>query len=330
MAKNKETDINLYYMNGQAKKETLDDIMERKKAKEREKRIRQNQKKVEDKFDFDTETVIGMTNKNNQKKQEAKRVKISKQQRKREKKRKRIKFFLKIFILIAIIVGGIVFATCSPIFNIKNIEVINNNKVSSETIISLSGLSENQNIFKFLKSEVSNKIKENPYIESVSIKRVIPDKIQIDVTERTARFSVPVLGEYVYMSSQGYLLEIAQNELNLPIINGVSTSEEERKPGNRLNTEDLEKLNVVLKIMSIAKENNLDTKVTSIDISNENDYIIVIQEELKTIHLGDSSNLNDKIIKAAAIMEKEKGNEGTIFVNGDFYKNFKPYFRQKV
>ena len=45
MAKNKETDINLYYMNGQAKKETLDDIMERKKAKEREKRIRQNQKK---------------------------------------------------------------------------------------------------------------------------------------------------------------------------------------------------------------------------------------------------------------------------------------------
>ena len=82
--------------------------------------------------------------------------------------------------------------------------------------------------------------------------------------------------------------------------------------------------------MSIAKENNLDTKVTSIDISDENDYIIVIQEELKTIHLGDSSNLNDKIIKAAAIIEQEKGKEGTIFVNGDFYKNFKPYFREKV
>ena len=168
------------------------------------------------------------------------------------------------------------------------------------------------------------------FLFRVNIKRVIPDKIQIEVTERTERFSVPVLGEYVYMSSQGYLLEITQNELNLPIINGISTSEEERKPGNRLNTEDLEKLDVVLRIMSIAKENNLDTKVTSIDISNENDYIIVIQEELKTIHLGDSSNLNDKIIKAAAIIEQEKGKEGTIFVNGDFYKNFKPYFREKV
>lgn len=330
MAKNKEPDINLYYMNGQTKKETLDDMMERKKKKEREKKIKQNQKKEEDKFDLETETVIGMTNRNNQKKEEVRKEKISKQQRKREKRRKKIKLVLKIIILIGIIAGGIIFATCSPIFNISSIEVINNQTVSTENIISLSGLEQGQNIFKFLKSGIINKIKENAYIENVNIKRVLPNRIQIDIKEREAKYSVPVLGEYAYMSSQGYILEVSKNELNLPIINGVATSEEKLTPGNRIDTQDLEKLEVVLKIMSIAQENGLDKKVTSIDISNENDYIIVIQEELKVIHLGDKSNLNDKMIKAKSIIEKEKGKEGTIFVNGNFYKKFKPYFKEKV
>ena len=30
------------------------------------------------------------------------------------------------------------------------------------------------------------------------------------------------------------------------------------------------------------------------------------------------------------IIEKESGNEGTIYVNGDFTNKFKAYFRQKV
>ena len=52
-------------------------------------------------------------------------------------------------ILIAIIVGGTVFAFTSPIFNIKDIKVTNNSQITSDTIISLSGLKTEENIFKF-------------------------------------------------------------------------------------------------------------------------------------------------------------------------------------
>ena len=69
--KAKENNVNMYYMNqGKKSKETIDEMMQRKKAKEREKRIKQNkQQKQEDKFDLETELVIGMTNRNNQKKE---------------------------------------------------------------------------------------------------------------------------------------------------------------------------------------------------------------------------------------------------------------------
>ena len=304
--------------------------MERKKEREKRIKERNNIQKEENEFDFDTETVIGMTNKNNKKKQDEMKKEFAKKQRKRDKRLKRIKFFLKLILLIGVISGIIAFATCSPIFNIQNIEVTNNKQLSPETIISLSELSVGQNIFKFWKNDVENKIKSNAYIESVELKRVFPNKLEINIQEREPKFSVPVLGEYAYINTQGYILEITQNQLNLPIITGISTKEEEIKPGNRLNNKDLTELEIILKIISAMKENQLDKEVTSIDISNKNDYIIYMQNEKKKIHLGDGSNLSNKMLYVIAIINEEKGKEGEIFANGDLNQKFKVYFREKV
>lgn len=331
--KTEESNINLYYMNnGQERKETIEELMKRKKAKERERRIIQNkqQKKDLNDFDLENETVINMTNRNKIKKEEQQKKEILKKQKKKKRKMKRIKIILKVLFFVLIISGGITFAICSPIFNIKDIEVLNNGQVSSESIISLSGLSTEQNIFKFLKIQIQNDIKENAYIEDVHIKRILPNKVQINITERTPKFSIPILDNYAYINSQGYILEVTQNQLNLPIINGMKTEEENINPGNRLNEKDLEKLEMVLKIMSIAKENDLDNKVTNIDINSKDDYIIYMKEEEKYIHLGDCSNLNNKMLYIISILEQEKGKQGDIFANGDLNKNFKVYFREKV
>lgn len=327
--KPKEENIDLYrFNNGQD--QNIENLMERKKEREKRIKERNNIQKEENEFDFDTETVIGMTNKNNKKKQDEMKKEFAKKQRKRDKRLKRIKFFLKLILLIGVISGIIAFATCSPIFNIQNIEVTNNKQLSPETIISLSELSVGQNIFKFWKNDVENKIKSNAYIESVELKRVFPNKLQINIQEREPKFSVPVLGEYAYINTQGYILEITQNQLNLPIITGISTKEEEIKLGNRLNNKDLTELEIILKIISAMKENQLDKEVTSIDISNKNDYIIYMQNEKKKIHLGDGSNLSNKMLYVIAIINEEKGKEGEIFANGDLNQKFKVYFREKV
>ena len=327
-----EQEVNLYYFdNGQDQEETIDDIMKRKKAKEREKRIEQRRKQAfDDKFDFDTETVIGMTNKNKIKQEEQKKKEFTKKQRKRNRLIKRIKKVVKLVILLGIIIGVIVFATCSPIFNITNIEVLNNNRVSSETIISLSGINTNENIFRFIATKAINNIKQNAYIENVKIRRVLPNKVEIEVMEREPIFSIPVLGEFAYMSTQGYILEIAQNELSLPIIYGLKTTEEDITAGNRITEEDLVSLETILRIMSAMNDSGLSQKVTSIDISNENDYSIYMQEERKTVHLGDGSNLSNKMLYIMAILEEEKDVAGEIFANGDLNSDFRVYFKEEV
>lgn len=302
----------------------------KKKAKEREKRIKKRKAKQKTQFDFDTETVIGMTNKNNQKKQKEVQIRSTKKQARMERKKKKIKRIIKWTTLFLLIIGGIVFALISPIFNIKDIQVINNNQIATETIISLSQLQVGQNLFKFNKNKVEKEIKTNPYIESVNIKRKIPDKIEITIEERNKNYNVEFLNGYAYINNQGYILEISEQKLDLPTIQGISTEAEQIVEGNRLNTEDLGKIGSVIQIMNICKNYELDKKISAIDITNKNNYIIYMDEEKKTIYLGDDSNLSTKMLYIPTILKENEGKEGFIYVNGDINNNFKPRFREKV
>ena len=302
----------------------------KQKQRQREKRIKEMKKNEETEFDFDTETVINMTNKNNKNFMKKNNAAISKNQRKIAKKKKRVKRIIKWTSLALIIIAGAIFAFASPLFNITQIEVINTNLLSKDKVISLSGIKKDQNIFRFLKSDVIKKIKEDPYVQDVKINRQLPNKVQIDIEERQRNFSLEFLNGYAYINNQGYILEISQDKLNLLVIKGASTEENNITPGKRLEQKDLEKLEVAIKIMTIAKENELDEKVTSIDISNKNEYILYLESEKKTVYLGNQENLTTKMLYTKKIIEKESGNEGTIYVNGDFTNKFKAYFRQKV
>ena len=236
------------------------------------------------------------------------------------RKKKKIKRIIKTIILLAIIIGGICFALISPIFNITDIQVIGNNKINSDTIVSLSQLQIGQNIFKFNKSKVANEIKTNAYVENTKIKRKIPSKIEITIEER----------EQNYLNNQGYILEISEQKLDLPVIMGITTPQEQIVAGNRLNDEDLEKLETVIQIMNICKSYELDKKVSSIDITNKSDYIMYMEEEKKTIHLGSDSNLTNKMLYVPSILKENQGKEGTIYLNGNINGDFKPRFREKV
>lgn len=332
MTKNQKDKIDDLFYYSPINTEKITQKEQKRKTKEREKRIKKqnSQKKVENQFDYDNEMVIKMTNKNNQKQEEKTKQKMSKKQRQILKKKKRIKLMLKFTALLIIIIAGIIFALVSPIFNIKEIDVSNNEQIKTETIVSLSQLNLGQNIFKFNKNKVNKNIKTNAYIESVEIKRKLPNKVQIQIEERKQEYNVEFLNGYAYINNQGYILQISEEKQALPTIQGISTPDEQIVEGNRLNSEDLEKLEVIIQIMNICKNYELDSKITNIDISTKDEYTLYLEEEKKTIYLGDKSNLSNKMLYVQVIIEKNRGKEGAIFVNGDLNNNFKPRFKEKV
>lgn len=250
----------------------------------------------------------------------------------REKsKNKRMKIFkiIKIIMLIIIFIVLLVVLLLSPVFDIKNIQVKGNDKIEAEQIISLSGITIGENTFKFNSKEVKKKIKENAYIETVKIERKLPTGVQITIKERKPTILMEYGGSYIYLNNQGYILEISAEKLDLPIIQGATTKEEELVAGNRLNKEDLEKLNVVLNIIESANSNGLIDQLTKVDISDSQDYKIIFNDGQATAHIGDCTTLGTRMLYVKAILEDNIGIKGEIFVNMDLNIE-NPYFRKQV
>ena len=188
---------------------------------------------------------------------------------------------------------------------------------------------------EFIKKQVKDhttmllKIKQNAYIDTVNVRRKLPNQITIEITERMPTFMITLGNAYVYMNNQGYLLEVSRKALQLPEITGFQTKEEDILPGKRLVAEDLQRLDQVLQIMKSAESNGIKDMITEINIENKQDYVLELKEEKKTVHLGDSSNLSTKMLYVISIIEENKGIEGEILVNTDL-NNKGAIFRKKV
>ena len=116
----------------------------------------------------------------------------NKKNRKINKKVQTIGICIIAFVVIMLILS-------SSLFNIKEIIIIGNEKLSSEKIISFSGIQKDTNIFKFNKEEIINNILENAYIENVQIARKLPSTVEINVEERVVKYMLQFADSYLHV-----------------------------------------------------------------------------------------------------------------------------------
>ena len=82
---------------------------------------------------------------------------------------------------------GIYFGVHIDYFKVDGIAVVGNEEISDEEILKLSELEVGENIFDVHPLFAQHRIKENLYIEKVRVKRKLPNKIEISVTERSGK-----------------------------------------------------------------------------------------------------------------------------------------------
>ncbi len=332
-----------------------------KKRNSNKKKSKKTQNKNNERINLDNEIIIGLTPKKEEpkKKQNSKREnkdnkkvrnarnneksnsrkkkpsnegkeklsnKSSNKKRQAPKKKGNLKF-IKWIIIITLFIATVILFMMSSIFNIKQIVVINNNKITSEEIINLSKLTPGINMFKTTNRTIRNNIKENAYIEDVNVKRNINGTVTLDIKERKPTYMLKLENTYVYINNQGYMLEISESPLEVPVITGFSTSNEEIKVGNRLNVDDLNKLDDVIKIIEASKNSPLANMITEVDITNSSNYKLTVASEGKTIQFGDLSNVNIKLQMAGKVMNFEKGKKGEIYFQEDSKKTV---FKEQV
>lgn len=255
-------------------------------------------------------------------KTKAKKKTKKKVNKKLSKKQKKTRYIMLWISILFIVIVAIILFLMSSVFNISNIVVVNNLRISDEDIVQASTLQVNENRFKKSKRKIINNIKTLPYIEDVKISKKLNGEVIIEVVEREATYMLRYEEKYAYINNQGYILEISDIPVNVPIITGYSS--QNITPGARLEVKDLKKLDTLIEIQGIAKTQNIDELITEINIEDDKNFILSIPSHMKTVEFGEGIDVNVKILKLVEVLKKTEGQEGVIHM-----KN-RVYFSEKV
>ena len=113
------------------------------------------------------------------------------------------------------------FITQSPRFNVNEINLVGQKRLSNEELNSWIGPIIGKNIFQLELDKISQRLVEHAWVQSASARRVFPQGISVELKERTP-FAKVQLDQVYVMDNYGVLLGTEVGDANkLPTITGI-------------------------------------------------------------------------------------------------------------
>lgn len=226
-------------------------------------------------------------------------VNRTQKRRKRGSRGKNYFFYYLIAIILAVIV--LIVLANTVLFRCSSIVVTGNSRYTAEQIISPSGLTTGQNLLHIDTKDAENKISAAlAYVDSVSVKRSLPTKIVIDITEAEKWFLISDNGVTGAVSRLGRIIEIGTSD-ELPLVTGYEPAE--ITPGADLESVEAGKNGIPSAILEKAEQYGI-TDIVQIDVTDRFDIIVECGNNI-TLQLGGISDIDGKLSRAAATMELE-------------------------
>ncbi|WP_045215147.1 cell division protein FtsQ/DivIB [Desulfonatronovibrio magnus] len=116
---------------------------------------------------------------------------------------------LSIIFLITVSIGilyGYNLAMHSDFFALKHIEVNGNKQLTYAKLTELMEVNPGDNVLQLRMSELQSRLRVNPWVESVSLQRVFPDKLVINISERQAYFWIQDGEKMCYADARGRII----------------------------------------------------------------------------------------------------------------------------
>lgn len=234
--------------------------------------------------------------------------------RKRKRKRNLILYYLLILILVAVVMVSL---SLTVLFNVSDVAVSGTSAYDDKTIIEYSGLKVGDNLFRSDIKKAEKTIAQHfIYIDTVNVKRVIPDRIVIEITPCEESAVLKVSDKYYKMTSSGKILgETESPDSSLMMIEGFNPKD--IMSGKIAESEDdgkNEQLRLLLEKIDTTDFEN----VTQIDITDTYNMKIMYDNRI-TVELGGKKDLEYKLIYAKELITNKisKVSKGTLFMSNE-------------
>ena len=213
--------------------------------------------------------------------------------RKRKHGRRRMGLLFKLLcgaaLAAALTVGATVF------FQVETIAVVGSSRYTPEEVIRTTGIQLEENLFRVDDRKVSQALVDTyPYIESVQLRRNLPSKLTLKITEAEPLGTfLQEDGSYVVVSGKGRVLELGSGTPpdGILVVNGVSIEGaqlcQDIPEGNN------ESLGMLRYLVEAINTTGFE-RITRIDLSDRLNMYIVYEDRVK-IELGSENQLEDKL-----------------------------------
>ncbi|MGN1421538.1 MAG: cell division protein FtsQ/DivIB [Eubacterium sp.] len=225
----------------------------------------------------------------------------AKETKKRKKRNAIRKFFIWMLVALFVIALGLVLSL-TVFFHINSITVNSNKLYTTEEILSQCTIDVGENLFLSDTKSAQQRLEESlPYIYKAEIKRKLPDKIEINITEAKVAYSVKNKDKtYIYLDDNFKVLELGADKSK-----GIKISKADIKKavaGYKIEFKNDDTGDCIEQLAKTVKENDF-TEITSIYSNNISDNYVVYDGRIK-FKLGNCDDLETKIYRGLAACEQ--------------------------
>ncbi len=239
-----------------------------------------------------------------------------------KRKKKRLRLNPKFLIALLLIAVAAVVLFLTPLFDITDIKISGTERNAKAEVLIASGIRENKNIFAINKGAAEKNIKALGYVESVKIKRRLPNVVLIEVKESTVCAYMDYGGMYVGINKAGKSLCRVSKALPVegaPIVKGISVIKADLGEKVRLKNGKEDEFEVLINLLDTFEKHNLMADITEIDVAKKSNIMFRYKGKLK-IELGglEDYDLKFNYIKAM-LSELGEGATGVINMQSENY-----------
>lgn len=181
--------------------------------------------------------------------------------------------------------------SASSALQIGHMTVRGHERMSTGEVLALVEGLRGQNILGVNLDEWQQKLLSSPWVESASIRRVLPSSVEITVHERKP-MGIGRLGTAMYLiDAKGMIVDEygpAYADIDLPIIDGLAAS-----PQDGGSLIDLPRAEFASRVISaLAGRPEMLKKVSQLDVSDLHDAVVILDDDTALLRLGDAQFVN--------------------------------------
>ncbi|MCH8346427.1 MAG: FtsQ-type POTRA domain-containing protein, partial [Chloroflexi bacterium] len=198
-------------------------------------------------------------------------------------------------------VAGTVVLYRSPLLRVQEVQVVNATSTSPERIAELADL-EGASMFNTPLDEAEARIVALPLVKGVQVQRRWPNKVRIEVIERTRWGYWDLAGTSYVIDSEGVILANVQPPEDAPVIHDVGDPAN-LSPGDHVDADAVRLAQALLKLVP----DQFALRITKFEYTLEKGLSVVTDANYRVV-MGDSQNVEYKLA-VWKTMEEEIGRE---------------------